>query len=224
MASKIFEFSPSVPGAVVECGTFKGRSATILSLACEHAGRKLHVFDSFEGLPEPKGEDASHRVLSLDEVHHYTKGGLCGTLEEVRRNVAEYGAINACTFWPGFFDQTLPKFQEPVAVVFCDVDLVESLKTCIRNLWPLLLDGGYFFTHEAHHLEIGRLFFDDRWWFEAFKCPAPGLVGAGSGLGIGLLPDGSYGSALGYAVKNPRVRRVSEEDGFHIAEKSRDHS
>jgi hypothetical protein len=154
-------------------------------------------------------------VLSVNEIHSYTKGGLCGTLEEVRRNITEYGAVKSCTFWQGFFDQTLPGFREPVAVAFCDVDLVESLKTCIQYIWPLLVDGGYFFTHEAHHLEIGRLFFDDAWWNQALGCPAPGLVGAGSGLGIGLLSDGSYGSALGYAVKNPRVARVSQEDGVH---------
>lgn len=217
MASRIFEFPSSLPGVVVECGSFKGRSAAILSLACRHAGRKLHIFDSFQGLPEPSGNDASHRVLSLNEVHHYKKGGLYATLDEVKRNIAAYGAIDACVFWPGFFNETMPKFQEPTILAFCDVDLVDSLKTCVEYVWPLMVDGGFFFTHEAHHLEIGRLFFDDAWWNQALDCSAPGLIGAGSGLGIGLLPDGSYGSALGYAIKNPNFTKVSEEDGVHNA-------
>jgi len=215
MASKIFEFPSALPGVVVECGSFKGRSTAILSLACRHARRKLHVFDSFQGLPEPSGEDANHKVLSSNEVHRYKKGGLCGPLDDVKRNITEYGDIDSCVFWPGFFNETMPKFHEPVALAFCDVDLVDSLKTCIEHIWPLLQDGGYFFTHEAHHLEIGRLFFDDAWWNQGLACSAPGLIGAGSGLGIGLLPDGSYGSALGYAVKNPSFTKVSEEDGLH---------
>jgi O-methyltransferase len=197
MATRIFEFPSSLPGVVVECGSFKGRSAAILSLACRRAGRKLHIFDSFQGLPEPSGNDANHRILSLNEVHHYKKGGLYATLDEVKRNIAAYGAIDACVFWPGFFNETMPKFQEPTILAFCDV--------------------GFFFTHEAHHLEIGRLFFDDAWWNQALGCSAPGLIGAGSGVGIGLLPDGSYGSALGYAVKNPSFTKVSEEDGVHNA-------
>lgn len=216
MASKIFELPSTAPGVVVECGSFKGRSAAILSLACRQARRKLHVFDSFQGLPEPSGEDERHKVLSLNEVHHYKKGGLCGPLDEVKANITAYGAIDACVFWPGFFNETMPKFNQPVALAFCDVDLVDSLKTCIEHIWPLLQDGGYFFTHEAHHLEIGRLFFDDAWWTRALGCPAPGLIGAGSGLGIGLVSDGWYGSALGYAVKNPSVARVSEEDGSNL--------
>jgi O-methyltransferase len=213
MGSKIFEFPSAAPGVVVECGSFKGKSTAILSLACRRAGRKLYVFDSFQGLPEPSDEDTSHKVLSSNEVHRYKKGGLCGTLDEVKRNIAEYGAIDVCAFWPGFFNETMPKFHEPVALAFCDVDLVDSLKTCIEHIWPLLRDGGYFFTHEAHHLEIGRLFFDDAWWNRVLTSSAPGLIGAGSGLGIGLLPDGSYGSALGYAVKNPTFAKASEEDG-----------
>jgi len=218
MALKILEFPSAVPGVVVECGSFKGRSTAILSLACRHAGRKLHVFDSFQGLPEPQREDANHRVLSLNEVHHYKKGGLYATLDEVKRNIAAYGAPDSCVFWPGFFDETMPQFREPMVLAFCDVDLVDSLKTCITHIWPLLRDGGYFFTHEAHHLEIGRLFFDDSWWRQVMDCPAPGLIGAGSGLGIGLLPDGSYGSALGYTAKNPNIKRVSEEDGIQNLE------
>ena len=40
----------------------------------------------------------------------------------------------------------------------------ESLKTCLKYLWPLLADGGYFFTHEAPHQEIAAVFFDEDWW------------------------------------------------------------
>src|SRR5687768_8201417 len=52
MALKVFETPPDVEGDVVECGTWKGGSAANLSLVCKIAGRKLKIFDSFEGLPE----------------------------------------------------------------------------------------------------------------------------------------------------------------------------
>jgi hypothetical protein len=41
------------PGHVVELGAYKGSSTAKLSLACRLAGKRLWVFDSFEGLPEP---------------------------------------------------------------------------------------------------------------------------------------------------------------------------
>src|SRR6478672_5630594 len=49
MALKILETPPDVEGDVVECGTWKGGSAVNLSLVCRLTGRKLRIFDSFEG-------------------------------------------------------------------------------------------------------------------------------------------------------------------------------
>jgi hypothetical protein len=85
-----------------------------------------------------------------------------------------------------------------------DVDLTESLKTCLKYLWPLLADGGYLFTHEAPHQEIAAVFFDGDWWHANLHSDAPGLVGAGSG--IGLFPSrGGFRSDLGFTVKHPKV-------------------
>jgi hypothetical protein len=60
------------------------------------------------------------------------------------------------------------------------------------------------FTHEAQHTEIPALFFDEEWWRSNVGCKAPGLVGAGTGLG--LLPEsGGFRSDLGYTIKSPWV-------------------
>jgi O-methyltransferase len=200
-----------VPGVVVECGCYRGGSTATLSAACRKANRKLHVFDSFCGLPEPSAEDASHTVLSDSEIHRYTKGAFAGSLDTVKSNVSRFGAINACEFWPGYFEDTLPRFKEQVAVAFCDVDLVVSLKTCIQYLWPLMPDGAVLFTHEAHHLEIAKLFHDDYWWGTVLQTKAPGLIGSGSGLGLSRTRHGYYGSSLGLVRKNPLITKVSNE-------------
>src|ERR1700752_1627018 len=44
-----------IPGDFVECGTFKGGSAAVISTALT-AERKIWLFDSFEGLPDVKEE------------------------------------------------------------------------------------------------------------------------------------------------------------------------
>jgi macrocin-O-methyltransferase TylF-like protien len=201
-----------VPGEVVECGCYRGGSTATLSVACRKANRKLHVFDSFCGLPEPEIEDFSHTVLSDSEIHRYKKGAFASSLEAVKSNVSRFGAIGTCQFWPGYFEDTLPRFRERVAVAYCDVDLVGSLKTCIRHLWPLMSDGAVMFTHEAHHLEVAKLFHDDVWWNHELNMKAPGLVGSGSGLGLMKTAHGYYGSCIGLVRKNPAITRVSVED------------
>jgi len=202
MISAVLRIPPEVPGIVVEYGTYQGGSAVNLSLACKLTGRKLYICDSFEGLPEPSESDGKHLVLSTEEAHSYNKGALSGSFDLVRRNLERYGALNSCQFVCGYFEDSLPGLAEPVVFAFCDVDLAESLKTCLRYLWPLLKDGCGFVTHEAHHLEIASLFYDNPWWRAQLGCNAPGLVGAGSGLGLSPQKQGFFGSCLGYTIKN----------------------
>lgn len=204
MATQILKVPRSVQGCIVECGTFKGGSAANLSLVCALCERQLEIFDSFQGLPSPSDADKEHILVSAQEVHSYAEGALCGTLSEVRHSISRYGSISSCNFNVGFFDQTLPGFSRKCILVFLDVDLVSSLETCLRYLWPLLHDGCYLFTHEAHHSEIPLVFFRENWWQTNLKSDAPGLVGAGTGLGL-LPSSGGFGSSLGYAVKNPTV-------------------
>jgi O-methyltransferase len=209
MISALLRLPPCVEGAVVECGCYMGGATANLSLATRLVGRKLYVFDSFEGLPEPKEDDAKHLALNVGEFHSYRQGSWCGPLETVKGNVARYGAIEVCTFVKGYFDSSLPHFTERVAFAFCDVDLRESLQTCLQYLWPLLSKAGMLFAHEAHHMEIASLFYDPSLW----QGQVPGFIGAGSGLGLTPVPDGSFGSCIGYTIKSPTITVESMEFG-----------
>lgn len=115
MALKIMEISPDIPGDIVECGTWKGGSATNLSLVCRIVGRKLKIYDSFEGLPDTKPEETLAKVN--------VKGAFDGALNEVMSNIKQYGAIECCEFVKGWFENTLPQLNSPVLLAFIDVDL-----------------------------------------------------------------------------------------------------
>jgi O-methyltransferase len=192
-----------VPGVVVECGSFKGASATNLSLACRLANRELWVCDSFEGLPEPKEYDRIHRCPGWNDV--YERGQYCGTFEEVRENIRRFGDLNRCHFLKGYFSNTLPNFRHQIALAFCDVDLVDSLRDCLTYLWPQMENGAIFFTHEARDEAIISLFRDPELWDNA-----PGLIGGGTGLPLHKTPEGLR-SNLGYTVKrDSHVRPYSQ--------------
>jgi hypothetical protein len=177
MAMKLLEMSPDLPGDVLECGTWKGGSAANLSLVCRIVGRKLIICDSFTGLPSG---DAADR-----EAQHYRQGDYAGSLEEVRRNIRRFGAIEVCEFIEGLFQTTLPKLERPIVLAFLDVDLEASLATCVRHVWRNLIAGGFVFTDECVGTDYVALFFSERWWHENFASSPPGLIGAGTGLPLG---------------------------------------
>ena len=183
MALKILETAPEVPGDILECGSWKGGSAANLSLICEITGRKLRIFDSFQGLPQgdPRDRQAT-----------YNKGDYCGTLEEVKSNITKFGAIEKCEFIKGWFHETLPQLNTPVLLAFLDVDLEASLHECVKHIWPHLVDDGYIFIDECVDLDYCALFFSERWWRNHFNRTPPGLIGAGCGLPLGEFYVGPY--------------------------------
>jgi hypothetical protein len=177
MAIKLLEVPPDVEGVVVECGCYMGGSTANLSLACALAGRELIVYDSFEGLPSPRGNDRFARAIQT--------GGLDADLETVTENVRRHGEIGVCTFRKGWFSDTLADHDEPIVLAFLDVDYQSSLDDCVRNLWPHLVERGYMFTDEYIFTEFCALFWSERYWRENFETTPPGLIGSGTGIGVG---------------------------------------
>jgi O-methyltransferase len=177
MALKILEAPPEQIGDVVECGTWKGGSAANLSLICQITGRRLKIFDSFEGLPEGRHGDR--------EAPNYQKGDWMGTLDEVSRNIQRYGAIEYCEFIRGWFEDTLPTLKSPVLLAWLDVDLEASLDACVKYIWPNLVEGGFIFIDECVNVNYSALFWSERWWETHFNRVPPGLMGTGTGLPLG---------------------------------------
>jgi len=143
-----------VEGNIAEFGCFKGGSTAKLSLTAARVGKRLLVFDSFQGLPEPEVWDAEHQI---ERTRVFKRGEYSGTLEEVRANVARWGLIDVCEFHRGWFRDTLPTLREPLSVVFADVDLAASLSEVLDHTWPRLSSRGVFFAHDATDEKLQRV-------------------------------------------------------------------
>jgi hypothetical protein len=129
---------------LAEFGCFKGFSSSCLSYACGLVGVRLHVFDSFAGLPE-------------SESTYYKAGDYKADFSEVRQNILEFGNARCTQFHAGFFADTVPKAQTgPLACVFLDVDLAASAADAL-GVFPNLHRRGAVFSHE-----IEPTHFDDR--------------------------------------------------------------
>jgi len=134
-----------IPGAIVECGTWRGGSAAVLAKA---SGCCIHIFDSFQGCPAPSELD----------VNCQGRKGEAGEARASTRDVR--GLFDAlglhATIWPGWFRDTLPRAQTkaevgPIALLHLDCDWYGSVKVCMEHLWPLVVPGGYVVLDDAGH-------------------------------------------------------------------------
>ncbi len=183
MAMKLLEIGPKRNGVVVECGCWKGGTTVNLSLICKLTGRKLIVYDSFEGLPPPvSGDVIAERAFAKG----FVPGVFAGSQEEVAENVRKYGAIEVCEFRKGWFSDTLPHHEGNIVLMFLDVDFYSSLHDCLINLWPSVVDGGFVFLDEYLNLSYCAVFFSEKCWKRYFACDPPGLIGTGTGVQVGM--------------------------------------
>ena len=171
-----------VPGPVVELGAYQGGSTAKLSHVCADLGRPLIVCDSFQGLPTPEPWDTTHGTR-FGRTKTYHAGDYAGKLEDVQRVVETFGRPDVVTYVPGWYAETLPTLDVYPAVVVEDADLAASVRTAFQYLWPKLLTGGYWLTHEAATPKVLAFAWDSTWWHLTLgQCP-PQLRGAGTGLG-----------------------------------------
>lgn len=137
--------SHGVEGEFAEFGCFKGYSTSMLSYACRLLGLRMHVFDSFAGLPPSNSTT-------------YATGEFAGSLAEVTSNVERYGAPEMVTFHQGFFSESLREFEMPPLIsLWMDVDL-ESSAIDVMAIHKSISPLGAVFTHESD----ARSFKDDR--------------------------------------------------------------
>jgi O-methyltransferase len=170
--TSILELPKSMPGCIVEAGCFKGGSSAKFSRAAKIANRELVLFDSFEGIPENAEDHAS-----TSHGDNFDKGSYKGSLDEVKANIARFGHIEVCRFIKGWFDDTLPRFKEPVAAIYLDVDLVSSTRTCLKYLYPMLSPGGVLYSQDGHLPLVCDLFDDDQFWEQEVGVKKPTIEG-----------------------------------------------
>jgi O-methyltransferase len=166
---------PGSSRLVAEAG-YKGISTAKFSLAAAAAGRQLVVFDSFEGIP---ANDEPHRKTIFGGPAHFAQGDYAWGLEGVKAHIARYGHLERCRFVEGWFDDTLPSFNEPLAAIYLDVDLAASTRTCIKYLYPLLEPGGVMFSQDGHLPLVIDVLDDDNFWQQEVGCAKPRMFGLG---------------------------------------------
>jgi O-methyltransferase len=137
-ASQVFASvrdTTKILGDIAEVGVYMGGSAKII---CEAKGnRRLHLFDTFEGLPE---------VSEIRDSARFHKNQYSCTLEYVKGLLSNYPNV---FFYKGMFPSTAdPVSDRQFSFVHLDVDLYESTKCCLEFFYPRMSRGGVIISHD----------------------------------------------------------------------------
>jgi O-methyltransferase len=143
-----------LPGALVECGVWRGGAAAMMALANLAEGserRMLHLFDSFKGMPEPDlardGEEALRWAGQRGDGSLVSTGVNVASPEEVRSLII--GRIgypaSSVVIHRGWFQDTLPVARPrigPIALLRVDADWYESTLVALEHLFDLVIPRG----------------------------------------------------------------------------------
>lgn len=126
-----------VEGVVVECGVLDGGSAALMAWATSESGRHVHLFDSWEGLPDPTAEDG--------EASLKWAGQVVGSPYRVRKIMTKLGVdATRLHFHKGWFEDTFPDAPiDQVALLHVDCDLYEPVLLSLRHWYPRIAPGGF---------------------------------------------------------------------------------
>jgi O-methyltransferase len=127
----------SVEGDVAEFGTMKGRTARVLAAAMaafRHKGR-LHLFDSFEGMPESSPVDAASWHV---KEGHWAPGSCQGMGPKALRALCrKFLRDDQIVIYEGWYKDTVKTIPEGTkfAVIHVDCDLYQSTVDALDPLF-----------------------------------------------------------------------------------------
>jgi O-methyltransferase len=123
-----------LPGDVWECGVYKGGTARMLAQVMADSSRlgtkKLHLFDTFAGMPETDSTRDWHRAGDFSDT----------CLAAVQSHVGHDQLVG---YHPGLIPQTFAGLEHTrISFAHIDVDIYHSIKDCCAFVLPRLVVGG----------------------------------------------------------------------------------
>ena len=144
---ELYKMILDLPGAVVECGVFKGASlvrfATFRALMGSNYSRPIIGFDIFGDFPDTEFEaDKPYRERFVDGA------GLSSiSVEQLTDVLARKGLDENVTLVPGDITRTVPAYAADnphlkIALLNLDTDVYEPAVTILEQFWDRIVPGG----------------------------------------------------------------------------------
>jgi O-methyltransferase len=141
-----------IPGEVVELGCHAGLTTVLMKKTMNQlqSNKQLHVYDSFEGLPEKTQFDG--------ELEMFEKGSCKSAKETLIQNFTKFH-LELPHIHEGWFKDTLPTRLPPrVCFAHLDGDFYTSIKESLEYVYPRLSKGAVVIIDDYCDPEVhGRI-------------------------------------------------------------------
>src|SRR5580692_11604936 len=139
----------NIPGAIVECGVWKGGSMMAVAETLKYlgnTGRELFLYDTFEGMSEPDERDKTYFGASAKELldsnvnKEKNLTWAFSTLETVKKGmVSTKYPESRIQYIKGKVEDSIPAtIPGEIALLRLDTDWYESTRHELVHLYPLL--------------------------------------------------------------------------------------
>lgn len=158
-----------IPGAFVECGVWRGGAAMAAALRFAERGdmREIWLYDTFEGMPDPIGEEVDPTGITAAEVirEHSARGEawLSASLDHVSANLNSTGyPASNIRMVQGMVEDTIPgNVPDEIAVLRLDTDFYESTFHELVHLVPRIAANGVLIVDDYGHWSGARRAVDE---------------------------------------------------------------
>lgn len=144
---ELFKMTNDLPGAIVECGVFKGASlcrfAAFREAYGSHRAKKIIGFDMFADFPETNyKEDKLYRQNFIDSA-----GSKSISLDQLKTVLSQKGVNKNIELIAGNINSTVPEYvlKNPnlkISLLNLDTDIYEPAVTILEHLFPRIVRGG----------------------------------------------------------------------------------
>ena len=123
-----------IPGDVVELGCFEGTTSILMQKTLDqfNSQKRLHVYDSFDGLPEKSKKDGNT---------NFVRGAIKTQKERLIHNFKRH-KVKLPEIHEGWFKDTLPKeLPNRISFAHLDGDFYSSILESLTHVYPRLAKG-----------------------------------------------------------------------------------
>jgi hypothetical protein len=145
-------------GDICEFGVAQGATSALMANEIRPTSKRLWLFDSFQGLPPPTGQDVLlDDIYRLGSIDKYA-GQMVEDQAQVVERLRQIGfPLSRARIVAGFIDETIHQSGLPDEVCFAyvDFDFYAPIKTALHYLDTRVSAGGFVLVDDYGHFSAG---------------------------------------------------------------------